>query len=118
MIVSRDNYKMSGGALRASGQDVTKSDLESSQEAFVAPKSLFDTLWAIVSWYGDRPFLGTRTRDANGVYGDYSYIVCWEKELCCYVFGSLVVRADVCRGMDPCVAIGCGAYQTRAGATR
>lgn len=68
-----DTLAMSGGALRVSGTDVTKSELESQESVYVPPATLFDTLWSIVSWYGERPFLGTRPRGADGTLGSFQF---------------------------------------------
>lgn len=69
---------MSGGALTVSGQEATRSDLEQSQEgAYVAPTSLFGCLWALTSWYGDKPFLGSRTRGPGSPYEYMTYTEVW-----------------------------------------
>lgn len=69
---------MSGGALTVSGQEATRTDLEQSREgAYVAPTSLFGCLWALTSWYGDKPFLGSRTRGPGSPYEYMTYTEVW-----------------------------------------
>ena len=60
-------------------QDLGTADEDEGEEKPVAeawkpPADLFSTLFAIKSWYGTRPFLGTRSRDAAGKLGPYSWM--------------------------------------------
>lgn len=85
---SADNVELS--------QSLEKSANKQENEEWKPPQSLFDTLWAIASWYGDRPFLGVRARAEDGSLGDYiwkTYSDVWKETSC---FGSGLVHLGLC----------------------
>ncbi len=66
-------------------------------EAWKPPQDLFASVWAITSWYGSRPFLGRRKRDAEGKLGPFEWATYDETWQAATNFGAGLMQLELMR---------------------
>lgn len=65
----------------AAPDEVTAMEVSGEKTAWVPPANLFNLLWNITSWYGEKQFLGVREKNPDGSFGAYkwtTYSEAWE----------------------------------------